>query len=261
MPIYAVTDKKTIAYLFDGWDETFIWSCLQGCMGLAYSDSHTHPLSAQISAGDICFFAGEVNTELLLNRPENLQSDFVIFVPQNELWEKAIAHTYQEKALRCMRYATKKERDVFDEAKLRDIAARLPLGYVLKPVDHALYDEILSLDWARDLCSNYSSYEEYQSLGLGIVALKNGEIVSGASSYISFRGGIEIEIDTREDERRKGLASACGASLILECLKRDWYPSWDAHNSESLALAEKLGYHFDRAYPAFEISGFPDAQM
>lgn len=71
--------------------------------------------------------------------------------------------------------------------------------------------------------------------------------------YSSYRGGIEVEIDTREDHRRKGLAYICGAGLILECVSRGLYPSWDAQNLWSVALAEKLGYHFDHAYTAYEI--------
>ena len=88
------------------------------------------------------------------------------------------------------------------------------------------------------------------------VILKDGEPVSGASSYSGYLGGIEIEIDTREDCRRKGLATACGAKLILECLRKGWYPSWDAQNLWSVALAEKLGYHFSHAYTAYEIQGW-----
>ena len=80
---------------------------------------------------------------------------------------------------------------------------------------------------------------------------KDGEIVSGASSYSSYVRGIEIEIDTREDYRRRGLAYICGAKLVLECLGRGWYPSWDAQNQWSVALAEKLGYHFDHEYVTY----------
>jgi len=76
-----------------------------------------------------------------------------------------------------------------------------------------------------------------------------------ASSYSSYKGGIEIQIDTREDCRRKGLATVCGARLILECLSRDLYPSWDAQNQWSVSLAGKLGYRFDHAYIAYEVSG------
>lgn len=84
--------------------------------------------------------------------------------------------------------------------------------------------------------------------------LKDREIVSGASSYSGYRGGIEIETDTKADERRRGLAKACGAQLIWECRRRGLYPSWDAHAKASLALAEQLGYQFNREYPVYEVS-------
>ena len=86
----------------------------------------------------------------------------------------------------------------------------------------------------------------------GKAALYQGTPVAGASSYTVYRGGIEIEIDTRVDFRRQGLATACGARLILNCLERGLYPSWDAHSRASLSLAEKLGYKLDRPYPAYE---------
>lgn len=44
------------------------------------------------------------------------------------------------------------------------------------------------------------------------------------------------------------MAAACGAALILECLKRGIYPGWDAANMESVRLAEKLGYRLKGPY-------------
>ncbi|MBR5980868.1 MAG: GNAT family N-acetyltransferase [Firmicutes bacterium] len=79
-------------------------------------------------------------------------------------------------------------------------------------------------------------------------------IVSVASSYTAFREGIEIEIDTEEEYRRKGLASAAGAALILSCLDDGLYPGWDAANLESVHLSEKLGYEFDCEYPCYWLS-------
>lgn len=76
------------------------------------------------------------------------------------------------------------------------------------------------------------------------VVLHNDNIVCGASSYTVYDKVIKIEIDTKKDYRRKGLALVCASKLILECLNRELYPSWDAANRESVALAEKLGYHF-----------------
>ena len=66
----------------------------------------------------------------------------------------------------------------------------------------------------------------------------------------------EIQIDTKEEYRRKGLALICGAKLIIECLNKELYPSWDAQNMESVKLSEKLGYHFDKEYTAYEISKY-----
>ena len=88
-------------------------------------------------------------------------------------------------------------------------------------------------------------------MGLGYVIYDGITIVAGASSYTRYRDGIEIQIDTRKEYRNQGLAYACAAKLILECRKRGWYASWDAHNEKSLSLAQKLGYHFSHKYSVF----------
>lgn len=129
----------------------------------------------------------------------------------------------------------------------------LPPEYSLKKIDEELFYLCREQEWSRDFVSQYVNYERYRRLGIGIVALKDNEIVAGASSYSSYENGIEIEIDTKQEYRRRGLAYACGAGLILECRKRNLYPSWDAQNLWSVALAEKLGYHFDYEYYAYEI--------
>ena len=85
------------------------------------------------------------------------------------------------------------------------------------------------------------------------MAIENGQLVSGASSYSRYREGIEIEVDTRPDCRRRSLATACSAALILTCLDAGLYPSWDAQNLWSVGLAQKLGYTFSHEYPAYEM--------
>ena len=61
-------------------------------------------------------------------------------------------------------------------------------------------------------------------------------------------------MDTVPEERRKGFALIVCAALILRCLEEGLYPSWDAHNMDSVRLAEKLGYEFDHEYTAYELS-------
>ena len=105
-----------------------------------------------------------------------------------------------------------------------------------------------------DFVSAFGSKEKYLSEGRGVVILKDGKFVSGASSYTRYKEGIEIEVDTIEPERRKGLALISCSALILRCLEEGLYPSWDAHNMGSVHLAEKFGYEFDHEYIAYEVA-------
>lgn len=256
MGVYEIKDKKKIERLFEGWQETMIWSCLQDCMGRAYADDSEHPGAAMIVIADFCFFAGAPDQELVRYKPMDCNSDFIIMISSGEEWEKLIERVYQGKAVKRERYAMKKEGNIFNQSELSEFVRKVQSAYELKLIDQALFEEVKETPWALDLCGNFPTWKEYEQHGLGIVALKKDVIVSGASSYTWYKEGIEIEIDTREDERRRGLALVCGAGLILECMKRNLYPSWDAQNQGSAALAEKLGYHFDHRYHAYEIWGW-----
>lgn len=251
--IYEVTNTKTVESLFANWQETMIWSCLQQIMGHLYTDNTEQPDSVMALLGDFCFFAGKPSKELVMYKPDWCEQNFIIMVPQNEAWSALIDKCYQGKSKKVTRFAIKKEYDIFDKTYLQSIVNSLPAGYELHMMDEKLFWHCKNIDWCRDWVAQYNDYELYHNHGLGVIILKDRKPVSGASSYSGYQGGIEIEIDTKEEYRRKGLAFVCGAKLILECLKRDWYPSWDAQNKWSVALAEKLGYHFDHEYVAYEI--------
>lgn len=254
--IYEIRRGSVVAPLFEGWQETMIWSCLQNVMGHLYAVSPEQPDAAMAILGDFCFFAGRPDRELVGYKPEWCRQDFIIMVPETPEWGDLIESVWQGRAKKVTRYAMKKETGVFSEEKLRCIVDSLSPEYCLKQIDRELFELCGGIDWCRDLVSVFESYEQYAAKGLGVVALRDGEVVSGASSYTAYDGGIEIEIDTRPDFRRRGLASVCGAKLILECMERGWYPSWDAQNLWSVSLAEKLGYHFSHEYTAYEIQGY-----
>lgn len=243
-----------IESFFQGWEETMIWSCLQGYMGKAWTDDPVNPISVQIITGDFCFFAGEPREELVRNIPKNHPSKWILMAPPNEEWSALIEKVYPTNSNRFLRYAIKKEPNIFDKKHLQIFIDRLPKEYQLKFIDEELYHKLLSEEWSRDLCSQFPTCEAYQRYGIGVVALFGDIPVSGASSYTVYDKGIEIEIDTKNEYRRKGLAQACASKLILACLERNLYPSWDAHDLRSVALAEKLGYHLDKEYVTYSVA-------
>lgn len=249
LPIHSA-GRASIAPLFAGMEDTMVLSCLQGRMGEAYADA-LPPACAQILLGDFAFLAGDALAPgaeaLLRHMPRHL-----LVIPKETAWGPRLLAVYGEHCRVVTRYATTRD-PRFDRAFLRHLAAALPEGVRLDPIGEGWYGWSKG-SWGRDFCSQFPDFEAYERDGIGFVAVRDGEVLSGASSYSVYDGGIEIEIDTREDCRRQGLAAACAARLILACLDRGWYPNWDAANPASAALAEKLGYRIARAYDTYEIT-------
>ncbi len=205
-------------------------------------------MSATIDVGDICFFAGEPNDSLLQGfGPSKL------LVPKDAPWERLIEAFFGDGVKKIQRYAIKKEPGIFDAEKLAAYVDGLDGSYEIKLFDRDLFDLAKGESWSVDLCSQFKDYDQYQRMAVGVGILHQGKLVAGASPYAVYDGGIEIEIDTNPEYRRKGLATVCGAKLILECLSRGLYPSWDAHDLRSVALAEKLGYRVSHPYTTYEV--------
>ncbi len=252
----AHTLAAGVGPLFAGWDEALIWACLDGCMGEVATDGRRPPRAARITTGDFSFFAGEPDDGLIAS------ASAAILVPRDAAWARAIGRVLGDGVERGVRYAVCKEPAAFDRARLARLAASLDGAYRLVPMDARLAALALSQPWSRDFCALFDGPADYARRGIGVAALRGEALVAGASSYAVYgrargaeggarRRGIEIQIDTREDHRRRGLATACGAALILACLARGLYPSWDAHDLRSVALAEKLGYRRKGPYPVY----------
>ena len=246
--IFKSEDTSKVEALFDGWEETLIYSCLQNVMGTIYVTDPDHPVSAMAFVGCFAFLAGEPDRDLILGKPDG----FVIMVPQDDRWSELIEACFPD-ARKVTRYAIRKD-TVFDRERLGKMASGLPEGYELKKIDSDIYDLCVKDPVTADFVSAFGSKEKYLELGRGMVILKDGKIVSGASSYTRYKEGIEIEVDTVVPERRKGLATVVCASLILNCLEEGLYPSWDAHDMNSVQLSRRFGYELDHEYTAYEVA-------
>ena len=233
-----------VAYLFDGWAEPMILSCLQGHMGTLAVDDPEGPRAAAVTVGDFCFLAGAPSRALAAG------ASAAILVPRTADWHPVIEAVWGRQVRPYTRYATRKDINRFDRENLSALAEP-PAGFTLSPIGSDVYGLLGRADWSRDLRGLFRDSVDFCRRGMGIAAWHGGTIVAGASSYAIFYGGIEIEIDTHPNFRRLGLATACGAALVLACLERGLYPSWDAHTPISLHLAEKLGYVSAGPYPVY----------
>ena len=239
---------------FKNSQDALVWCCKQGTMGNIYYDNSENPHSAMAVLGDFTYFDGEPSEDFALFGPPSAKKDYRIFVPCSKEWEEILEKCYEGKIRKITRYAMKKERDIFQKEQLkRAIETVLEKEIPLSFLDEKLFYECRKEEWSYDLTGQFSDFESFKKLGIGVVAVKNGEILAGASTYARYDKGIEIEVDTKSKYRRMGLAYGCSAAFILACLEQEIYPGWDAHNLASRALAEKLGYHFLREYVAYEV--------
>ncbi len=251
--LIRLSNPRVAASLFEGWQETLIWSALEGAMGCIWAVSE-QPEAALCQTGDFLFLAGraeETQTRLLLETWQKEKGGFEIIVPREEACGALIEEIFGKEAKAGERCAFCKGGERFDPAALRQMVQAAPDAVKVVPFDRALYGMALKQQWSRDFVSQFRDADDYLTRGLGFAAVCQGELVSGASSYTCYSKGIEIQVETRSDWQRKGIASACCAALILECLKRGLYPSWDAANPASAALARKLGYREAGLYPVW----------
>ncbi|EJP99182.1 zwittermicin A resistance protein ZmaR [Bacillus cereus VD142] len=239
--------------MFEDFNNVVLLSYLQGHMGNAWVNNLDNPTVAQVTVGIFTFYAGDPNVketeELLRNIPER-----ILVIVNNDEWKKRLETFHERKIDKFLRYKFKRNAEVFNRSKLQSFITALPKGYELRKIDEHIANNPTLHNVSEDFTSQFRSIDDYVNRGIDYSILYNGEVVCGASSYSIYNDGIEIEVATDLDHRRKGLATVVCATLILDCLEKGRYPNWDEANSTSVKLAEKLGYVFDKAYDTYFVN-------
>lgn len=245
--------RKKLIPMFEGMDDTIILSCLQGHMGEAYVDNIDTPTVAVLIVGVFVIVSGAVNSEvaeeLLLNIPQNS-----LVLTDTDEWKNKIEKIYDGRYEKFSRYSFKKDAKYLDYNYIKSLISKLPNGYELRKIDEEITKTEFFIKHLDDFTEQFESVEDFLNRGFGYCILDGDKVVCCATSYSIYDGGIEIEIDTDKEYRKKGLATVASAALITYCLDRGMYPSWDAANLISVDLAQKLGYIMDKAYDTYYIS-------
>ena len=242
-------DYYKVEKLFGSWPFPY-WTSVMNQKVKIYVDDLNSPKSAIGCLGGWWYCAGKPNKALITRK----QKEWFGLFPQNKEWEKLIEKCYPD-AIKDTRFAINHDAN-FDKEKLQSLVNALPEGYELKLIDSKVYDLIKKSkdEDVIELIDWFTNKKKFLELGLGYAVIKDNEVVGGASTAYRFPKAIDIEVDVSKKHRRKGLASAASAKLILDCLERGWKPTWDAANMKSVHLSEKLGYTFSHKYHCYWIS-------
>ena len=238
-------------------EEVTLFAAVEGSMGRVWVNHGEKPGCSLVITGDFCYLLGDYNKKAKVEMIRII-SDLCPgkIIHAQEQWEPVLSDLekkFPDSFRSFSRYALEGRMDWFDLTLLRGFVNVTEEEFPIIRMDEEIYCQTSKQAWTQDFCCNYSSAQEFMEHGIGYVIMKEGEIIAGASSYTYCRGKIEINIETKEEFRRMGLAKACASKLILECLDRNIYPRWDAANIASVALAEKLGYRFAREYGVYSI--------
>lgn len=239
-----LTDRAPLRAYFPDTRDTLISACLEGHLGRAVQG----PDCGLLLAGDFAFLAGNPAQEALAWLDENKKGYLIL--TGTEPWLR-LAEAYPRSPRRATRYAFEDE-PAWDRQTLLALRGSLPPGFRLMPMDAELFRQCRQEDDLRDLCSSFPDMAAFDAHGAAALAVYEGRAVAGASAYAWDSRGIEVEIDTMPAFRRRGLATACGAGLVLACIDKGLRVHWDAASPISVRLATKLGFGRPRPYEVIE---------
>jgi len=247
-------ERPQIAHLFKGIEDSMVIAYLQGYMGRAFADKLPDPGVSIIISGEYSFFAGDPTSaaakELARTVFAYVEEDatVAIYAEDNLQWRDLLLSVPENHPKEVARYGIVQKDYEFDRNRLQQFIEGLPEGFELKRFDEDLYQQAMGEDWSKEFCETFDSAEDYLKKGFGFGAVYRGKLVAGASTMTVYDGGTEVQVATKEEFQRRGLAMPCAAALLLECMKRKIRPCWDAANLISKHMALQLGYEYKGEY-------------
>lgn len=220
---------------------------VEGQMGRAYVDHPERPTAWCINVGPFWYFAGVAGgpggRALLAEFPPHN-----LLMPSPPEWIGAAREMFGDRLVTFPRYSFDAEslsevhlNAILDTSPHREHVRRVDTGLLARPDNYVEYDD-------------FDSAEDFLDRGIAYTMLEGGTLAGAAYSSLVCNRGIEVSLFVDEPYRRRGIATALSAALLLECVRRGLRPNWDAGNLASCALAEKLGYTPTGVYKSYYYS-------
>jgi hypothetical protein len=245
--------RRGLSDLFQGYKWNYLPDAiLDGYMGEAYVDDADNPQMAVLEAPKLklSILGGDARRPAARKYLEELSVPRIVMFGA-EGWEELLREIHGGRLILLPRYAFSSEK--LDGARLYELRSRLPEEYRLERMNIDLAQRLAGegSEFAADHMVNFDSPEDFIARGFGFCVLAGEEITSVATTFVICDRGIEIQINTRKNHQRRGLASVVAAQLLIYSLENGLDPNWDAANEVSVGLAKKLGYTPSGTYPMY----------
>lgn len=216
-------------------------------MGAAYVDDADNPSVFKLDFGFFNYYAGDptaAGAQAIVDAlvPWTLQ------MPSAPGWAELFQSAYGDRLATMKRYRFSGA--ALSAAHLSGLLDASGWQEQVKPMDL----EFVSGLWGKDhfiSVSDYDSPEDFVTRSAGFYLPGEDGVAGAAYGSLVCSRGIEVSLYVEEAKRRRCVATALAAALLLWCLQRGAAANWDAANLESCGLAEKLGYRPAGSYKAY----------
>lgn len=205
--------------------------------GFFLADDNIKPRVALTFIGGCIIYGGDAEHPNARALVEAMAVQPVI-LPHPPEWSALVREVFGEKVKNELRYFL--PFSSLDTDKLPKLP--LPLQYQLMKIDIDVASRLKDELGEEYHIHHYFSLEDFVKRGCGFCICRGQEICAAAMASLRGSNAIQIQIYTKEQYRRQGLASQVGAALLQYCRDNGIRADWDAANPASRDLALKLGY-------------------
>lgn len=243
------TNREVIRPLFADYPylQGLVHGVLSGAFGQAFADQPDHATVGMICIHDFVFFAGNAATPTATAMLQSCPPGAWL-IGQDATWHKRFGEQWAQLKQKA-RFAFQAPA-VWARERLTALQHELPIGYTLKPITEANAARFAQLSTSLVDFDGQGQPTMAHSVGFGIEV--EGQFVAGCAGAPA-GGMLDFEIQTALAHRRRGLATAVAAAMILHCLDYGLKPCWDAANEMSARLAEKVGFVGRTRYSAYQV--------
>lgn len=242
------TSTHKIIQVFESFDKAraiIVPSIIQGRCTL-WVDSLDSPAAVLWQMGTLYAIVGDYGCPEAEALIEKIEPWHVLIAP-SEKWRAIVENAWRGRLVVLKR--TKLSSQSLTVNHLLEIRNSVPPEHIIQRMD---------LTTVKSLDKRVHSYipiffggsGEFYKRGIGFCIKDKEKVVSSATTFAPFINEFEMEVNTVNDSkyRRRGLATAVSAALILHALENNLTPHWDAENDISVKLALRLGYSNPETY-------------